>query len=1207
MLDHRIHVRRSVREDIAHLHTPIMDSRFIYEKRFGEINLFSLIERSFIAVTALDEDDRVVGFASFTPTARGPHIPNDWASWMHRWCDDDAKAIGTYNTLWMTFFYAELDSQNAILSNILTTVLATLPAVDWFLLALDSGAPPFAPIKDLFSVIPTMPGLALADTGYPGTVMSVSREQIVPILNVRVGVVEDYDDLMPMLMAQDDDAAANGDVAPGVITPMSDNFFLDELLEQQDEFHAVLVAQDPSTLEIVGLMCLSAATEDQQHVTKKYLTDAYNNLKHILPPSRHGASPGHNVVKIDFLYLNPMYETRATAFLPHIYERFPFAEFCYIQLPHSTPEPALLHDFQYVPIRKFTPMGANGERLPLLPGLWLGCRYSTESLRVSLANDQHEEAFTRLLTTQGEVSREATEAMLSAMRTTSQAQTSETLTAIKPNVEASLVLEWRDQVAGTCVVRGVDVEELHALRTNYDVDAFVNFNPDAEADYGAVNIALGPEEAQRTYWKGAHKAVIIKHFYVRSVFRCRVRYLLREVMRVLGVSLVFFVASASTETFTPLLNELNLVMPRHVAEVHVDDTTRVTEEGLLCLHMQSMRGLSDEKTRINARIVVVGASTTGLSSLYHLLCIPYLCFTNLVLLSRDGLPDHPNEQDQCWTADSMDWVERQYLIFKVGKKMRVIEATLMDFDRADKYIMPDSGICEPYDYLICTTGCEYAIPKDIVQQKHGMLALNGNRSIKKIKEHIHESEMYDEQVSSVVVYGSSLDVYAVVNALIEVNLAAQRIVIVSPEKTSTPETSIFGDPLVDMKVDKLMESLGIKTYKHHVLEHPDFDDDNNLTNISIVAHSDAAGASAEQRRKNALDFPASLFVYLHDKDIDHHILSALNKRSIVFDGRVIIEHNYRTTDSAIYAAGPIAMFSRRFGKSNDFEQYSALEVGRKLSETLLGFIGIEEFHNVADDDDDDDDDDQQQLHNPLAAELGVKNDTNMSSDNVQRKPPKPLPQYTENISRRVKLPLGYQYLQFKTAGYGDIASKCTHLMSSNAKGSRYIRLSISPNKYIECVTYFGNEMDVEIFNLMSLVGKPESQFNLMYSYNMSRSDKGEATLDLLEFLRQQWARVLFYDRYTSLYKSISERIAQHPDVMKLKESMTDYVVRAGIDRISDKDRTQFMHRITHDHSDVRHDIELELIRFLHENKEFIPQQYFLPDVAEHLKLTRHQQ
>lgn len=43
--------------------------------------------------------------------------------------------------------------------------------------------------------------------------------------------------------------------------------------------------------------------------------------------------------------------------------------------------------------------------------------------------------------------------------------------------------------------------------------------------------------------------------------------------------------------------------------------------------------------------------------------------------------------------------------------------------------------------------------------------------------------------------------------------------------------------------------------------------------------------------------------------------TALSKHSIVFDGRVIVEENYATTDPDIYAAGPVAMFSQRLGHS----------------------------------------------------------------------------------------------------------------------------------------------------------------------------------------------------------------------------------------------------------------------------------------------------
>jgi NADH dehydrogenase FAD-containing subunit len=1193
MLDSTIRVRRSVREDIASLHGPITSSRFIYEKRFGTFNLFSLIERSFICVTAvLEGSEAIVGMAAFSgaPTGHGSIDEKSWERWFNSFAKKDVICAPS-NTLWMNFFFAEVDSQHTILHNMLTTVFATLPFVDSILMGLEASAPPFSPVKDIFTPI-SVTQEAEAVGLWKGTVLRTRRSDIIPDLIVRIGVVEDYDDLMPMLIAGE-----------GVLTPLNDKFYLDELLERQDEYHSVLVALDPTNNGIVGLMCLSAATEDQQHVTKKYNTDAYNNLKHMIPPKKQGASPAHNLVRIDFFYLHPSYENRATCFLPRLYETFPFAEYSYIQLPHATPEHALLHDYNYIPIRKFMPMGHGGERLTLLEGLWLGCRYSNDTLKVMPASEVHEAGITRTLGNQGELTRDETELMTATIKESLAAQVSSEMEAGK---SYPLVMIWGDQVAGVISVRSLDVEELHAFRTNFDMDAFTNFNPDGEANYGVINIALGPEEAQRTHWKAFMPALLIEHIYVRSVFRCRVRFFLREVLRLTSRQLLLYVAGASTETFTPLLAELNLVMPRQVPEVPTDKATKATEEGLLCLHMQSMRGLSDEKTRINARIVVVGASTTGLSFLYHLLSIPYLHFTNLVLLSRDALPDHPNHQEMCWTMDTMDWIERQYMILKVGRKIRVIEATLMDFDRTDQYIMPDSGLCEPYDYLIISTGREYAVPKELQVQKNGIFALNGNKAIKKIKQHIHESEIYEDDLSSVVVYGSSLDTYAVVNCLVELGLAAQRIVIVSPENTSTSETSIFGDALVDMKVDKLMESMGIKTHKYHELEHEDYDEDNNLSMVSIISRSDVATSTEEQRRKKAIEIPATLFVWLHEKDIDTHILSALNKRSIVFDGRVIIEQNYRTTDPNIYAAGPIAMFSRRFGRSNDFERYSALEVGRKLCETVLGFMGIEEYY--VPEDEDELNDSSKQLNNPLAAELdGGTTKTEQAethqADVPQRGPPKPLPQYEHNISKRVTLPMGYLYLQFHTAAFPDIAAKCTHLSSSNIKGSQYIRLSISPNKFIECVTYFGNE-DVEVFNLQSLVGMPESQLNLLYNYHLSRNEKGDATLDLLAFLRQSWAKALFYDRYRGLYANTRDTISQHPDVIKLKESMMDYIVRAGIDRISDKDRVSFMQRITHEHSDVRHTIELALIKFMHENKEYMPQIYFLPDVSEHVRLTQ---
>jgi malic enzyme len=45
----------------------------------------------------------------------------------------------------------------------------------------------------------------------------------------------------------------------------------------------------------------------------------------------------------------------------------------------------------------------------------------------------------------------------------------------------------------------------------------------------------------------------------------------------------------------------------------------------------------------NSRIVIVGASDTGISFIEALLSISYLQFTNIVLIAPGGLPHHNNE------------------------------------------------------------------------------------------------------------------------------------------------------------------------------------------------------------------------------------------------------------------------------------------------------------------------------------------------------------------------------------------------------------------------------------------------------------------------------------------------------------------------------------------------------------------------------------
>ena len=357
-------VRRSTREDVPAVEKIISDEVFIFRKRYVEdLNLHYIIQTQFLTVSVVGADGAVLGLAAFSDE---PTAPSGLSA--VRWEDDiksgsvdlaTVKDILPCNTLFLTFFAAcaQVDAHE-LLRRLLSTALATVPTLYNILYALPRDVPTFDPVCSCFQPIPRTDvpaakrGAGAVDISC--TLYYVRRRDIIPELKLRAGVVEDYDDLMPLLLSGE-----------GVVTPLPENLFLEELLQDQDAYHAVVVGEDPATGAVVGLMCLAAVFEEQQHVVKQYATDAYNKLKPIgTQQQKPGQQAGHNAVRITFFYINPAYDTRAQQFIPYAFSIFSFAEYCFVFLPHAAPEHPLLHSFVYVPIKRFQPTNLQGERLP---------------------------------------------------------------------------------------------------------------------------------------------------------------------------------------------------------------------------------------------------------------------------------------------------------------------------------------------------------------------------------------------------------------------------------------------------------------------------------------------------------------------------------------------------------------------------------------------------------------------------------------------------------------------------------------------------------------------------------------------------------------------------------------------------------------------------------------------------------------------------
>ncbi len=66
------------------------------------------------------------------------------------------------------------------------------------------------------------------------------------------------------------------------------------------------------------------------------------------------------------------------------------------------------------------------------------------------------------------------------------------------------------------------------------------------------------------------------------------------------------------------------------------------------------------------------------------------------------------------------------------------------------------------------------------------------------------------------------------------------------------------------------------------------------------------------------------------------VFMCLNNAGVVYDGRIVVDNTFRTSDPQIYAAGTIVRFSRQYGRNIRLEHYSSREVGTALAASVVG-------------------------------------------------------------------------------------------------------------------------------------------------------------------------------------------------------------------------------------------------------------------------------
>eukprot|EP00002_Diphylleia_rotans_P023592 TRINITY_DN4643_c0_g2_i2.p1 TRINITY_DN4643_c0_g2~~TRINITY_DN4643_c0_g2_i2.p1 ORF type:complete len:782 (-),score=162.13 TRINITY_DN4643_c0_g2_i2:1542-3887(-) len=739
-------VRRSERDDVESITRMIGSEMIILQQRYGTSSVSNLIEKSCLSMTAVNQHGTVTGFASLSdvPPFAVPGYPR-WESWLHQ--SFGLQSYLNVNILWVNFLVADHVAEADVIHLMLKTAFITVPEVEVFLVAMPYGSPVISPYSDIFQHVPAVNGEKKFE------VYSIPRSKYLPGVIIRRAREEDHDDLVPVFSTQSES-----------LRERYGEFFLANILSMETEGSGTLVAEAEG--KAVGLLSLTTevdldslfehfdltqyhgfekverdfqdldsprdasrasgnAVDQQSEETKDHAkehednageeenqtewnpedtecvvpeneieemdgtfgnmnqnqeaaiskseslnkldadeeamraakSNSAENLAAIQEEQNIDRSAKANTFCVNLFCLDEEHESRAFEFLKAAFDMFPDRNYCILTLPHTVPEFPLLNYFTLVSPK-------TGVVAPHV--LYVYHRGALMNLlghidvREARSSDNRAVGF--LLQNAGQVE-EVKTAYQSSLKQGSSSK--------------SFVVASGSQLIGIVICdMKVDVE---GLRSNFRIEDFL----------------LMTEHKSEEYFE-------IIHWVINPIFSRSTRYILKEIMRCFQKSTVFF-KTRQSEPYPPfLIPDLIPVRARRLIQKDGQDFNAVDDYSF-ALHFFSRKMAFEPKVNSNLRILVVGASDTGVSFIESLLFLPYINYNSLMLLSNGGLFLWDSSLS-LMLPNSACYSRKELAQMCIESRIAVANGMMVGINRKESYVTLDDERTLPYDYLILTPG-----------------------------------------------------------------------------------------------------------------------------------------------------------------------------------------------------------------------------------------------------------------------------------------------------------------------------------------------------------------------------------------------------------------------------------------------------------------------------------------------------------------------
>jgi hypothetical protein len=246
--------------------------------------------------------------------------------------------------------------------------------------------------------------------------------------------------------------------------------------------------------------------------------------------------------------------------------------------------------------------------------------------------------------------------------------------------------------------------------------------------------------------------------------------------------------------------------------------------------------------------------------------------------------------------------------------------------------------------------------------------------------------------NDVVVYGRTLNAYCCIQGLIQRGVKPENVVLIIPEAEChldanydeaeemqadipfiNPEA--FKDAKIKKKIHNNLTDMGVTIYENCLmmsiekdetdclksvlfkrLDIPEEDEgeDDDVDFDQSKAFQDGEGDEDDmfgegeggmhipkrKRKKNELPIDCKVLITAGHRNVDPDVFNSIHNNGLVYNGRLIVDKNFQTTDPSIFAAGALCEFSGRYAaisqvRSIRLDRYNGREMGSRLARSVF--------------------------------------------------------------------------------------------------------------------------------------------------------------------------------------------------------------------------------------------------------------------------------